>query len=493
MKIPERGAEREALFERLSAYRREDVKWREGRTFGYIYDVGEEVEGVVKEAYALFLSDNALDPTVFPSLMRLENEVVAMMAAHLGGDEEVVGNFTSGGTESILLAVKTARDFARAERGIERPQMVLPLTAHAAFHKAAHYFGVEPVVVPVDGESCKADVGAIEAAITPETILLVASAPSYAHGVVDPVREIGELARKRDLWLHVDACIGGFLLPYFRRLGEEIPDFDFSVPGVTSISVDLHKYAYAAKGASVVLYRNKALRRHQLFACSEWAGYTMINPTVQSTRSGGPMAAAWAVLNYLGEEGYLDIARRLLEGTKEIVAGISALPGLRIVGRPEMTLLAIASDEVSVFHLIDEMKFLGWYLQPQLRCGELPENFHLLIQPSNLPWRGKLIEDLETAVERARKLPRSGAAGQIATFFESLDPNMSSGEGFGELLEAVGIEGTVLPERMAPINEILNVLPRKSANLLLIEFFNELNRYRPIPDESSNGTHPAED
>ncbi|RME51952.1 MAG: aspartate aminotransferase family protein, partial [Deltaproteobacteria bacterium] len=446
---------REAIFEELRRRRSEDVDWREGKTFGYIYDAGKEIEEVAKMAYTTFLSDNALDPTVFPSLMGFENEIVAMIRAHLGGDEEVVGNFTSGGTESILLAVKSARDFAREERGIEHPEMILPVTAHAAFHKAAHYFGVKPVIVPVDPQTFKADVAAMRAAVTPRTALLVASAPSYAHGVVDPVREIGTLALEKDLWLHVDACIGGFLLPYFRRLGEEIPDFDFSVPGVTSLSVDLHKYAYAAKGASVILYRNKALRRYQLFTCSSWAGYTMINPTIQSTRSGGPMAAAWAVLNFVGDAGYLEIARALLRGTEEIVAGIGTIPDLEILGKPEMTLIAVASERVSVFHVIDEMKALGWYIQPQLRCGALPENFHLLIQPSNLPWTKRLIEDLAEATARARQLPRSEVAATIGEQFREISPESLTDEMFEQMLQAAGIEGTTLPERMAEINEIL--------------------------------------
>ena len=234
MKIPQKGIPKEELLAKLETYRADDVDWRSGRTWAYVYDPGKEAEDVIKRAYMMYLTENALDPTAFPSALRLENELVAMARSHLHGDEAVVGNFTSGGTESIMLAVKTARDYARARHPqITAPEIVLPLTAHAAFQKAAHYLGLTPVLVPVDPTSFKADVAATRRALTPNTILLVGSAVSYAHGVVDPIRELGQLALEHDLLLHVDACMGGFLLPYFQRLGAAVPDFDFQVPGVT--------------------------------------------------------------------------------------------------------------------------------------------------------------------------------------------------------------------------------------------------------------------
>jgi glutamate/tyrosine decarboxylase-like PLP-dependent enzyme len=293
MRIPEQGWSRERVFAQLESYRDGDMPWRDGRTWAYIYDPGREAEQVIKDAFSSYLTENGLDPTVFPSSLRMENEVVAMAAAHLSGDEHVVGSFTSGGTESILLAVKAARDWAREHRPeIAEPEILLPETAHAAFQKAAYYLGLKPVLVPVDATSFRADPDAIRNAITPSTILVVGSAISYAHGVVDPIRELGQIALERELLLHVDGCMGAFLLPYFRRLGAKLPDFDFGVPGVTSISMDLHKYAFAAKGASTILYRSKALRKYQMYACSNWTGYTVINPTVQSTKSAGPIAAA---------------------------------------------------------------------------------------------------------------------------------------------------------------------------------------------------------
>jgi glutamate/tyrosine decarboxylase-like PLP-dependent enzyme len=477
MKIPARGLKRELIFQMLEDYRANDTPWKEGRTWAYVYDPGPEAEQVIKQAFTMYLTENALDPTAFPSTMRLENELVAMAAAHLNGDENVVGNFTSGGTESIMLAVKTARDYARAKRSrIRVPEMILPATAHAAFQKAAHYLDVKPVIVPVDPKTFKADVEEIRRAITPNTILLVGSAVSYAHGVVDPIRELGELALQDNLLLHVDACMGGFLLPYFRRLGVAVPDFDFSVPGVTSVSMDFHKYAFAAKGASTVLYRNSELRKYQIYACANWTGYTVINATVQSTKSGGPLAAAWAVLNFIGDNGYLEIARQVLDATQRVASGIERIDGLRLLGRPEMNLVAFTSDSVSVFHIIDEMKQRRWYIQPQLSFQASKENIHLSINPASVKWVDAMLEDLRASVQAARKLGSADLAAAAREMFGSIDPSTLSEETFSQMLGMAGIQGTQLPERMAEINEILNALPPTLRERLLIEFLNDLMR-----------------
>jgi len=477
MQIPEKGWSREQVFERLEAYRADDMPWRDGRTWAYIYDPGPEAESVIKDAFASYLTENGLDPTVFPSALRMENEVVAMAARHLNGDAGVVGNFTSGGTESILLAVKAARDHGREKRGIDAPEMVLPETAHAAFQKAGHYLGVRPVLVPVDPQSFRADPDAVRDAITDRTVLLVGSAISYAHGVVDPIPELGELAAERGLLLHVDGCMGGFLLPYFRRLGDELPDFDFRVPGVTSISMDLHKYAFAAKGASTILYRSKELRKYQMYACSNWTGYTVINPTVQSTKSAGPIAGAWAALHFLGDDGYLEIARKVRDATRRIVEAVDAMADFRVLGRPDMNLLAFASDGVGVFHVVDEMKERGWYVQPQLAFGSSPENIHLSVNPESVRWVEPMLADLEASAEAARTLPSGELAPKIREAFGHLQPEDLDEEVFGGMLRMAGIDGAgELPGRMAEINEVLNALPVPLRERLLVEYLNELFR-----------------
>jgi len=479
MRIPAKGLSRNDLFEKLEAFRAHDMPWRDGRTWAYVYDPGAEAESVIKQAFTMYLSENALDPTVFPSMLHLENELVAMAAAHLQGDADVVGNFTSGGTESLMLAVKTARDYNRARRPhIREPEMVLPITAHASFQKAAHYLDVKPVMVPVDPQTFRADPEAIRRAISPNTILLVGSAISYAHGVVDPIRDIGQIALEHDLLLHVDGCMGGFLLPYFRRLGAPVPDFEFNVPGVTSISMDFHKYAFAAKGASVILYRNKALRRHQIYACSNWTGYTVINPTIQSTKSGGPLAAAWAVLNFFGDEGYLEIARQVLDATRRIADGVEQIEGLRLLGRPDMNLVAFTSDTVSVFHIVDEMKQRGWFVQPQLGFESSKENIHLSINPASVRWVDALLADLRVCVEAAKALPSGTAGAAVREMFGSVDPSALTDETFAQMLGMAGVEGSTLPVRMAGINEILNALPAPLRERLLTEFLNDLMRHR---------------
>ncbi|MFM7202602.1 MAG: pyridoxal phosphate-dependent decarboxylase family protein [Myxococcota bacterium] len=477
MKIPSSPLSEAELYARIQAYRAHDLNAHGGRTWAYVYDSGRpDVAEVARAAYMMFLDENALDPTVFPSLLQMENEVVAMSAHHLNGGPDVVGNFTSGGTESCMLAVKTARDFARATRPhIQRPELILPVTAHAAFHKAAHYLDVVPVLVPVDPVTYKADVEAVRQAITPNTILIVGSAVSYAHGVIDPIEALAALAQSHDLLFHVDGCIGGFLLPYFRRLGAPVPPFDFSVPGVTSISMDLHKYAYAPKGASVVLYRNKELRQHQLFACARWTGYTIINSTIQSTKSGGPVAAAWATLQYMGDQGYLEIAERTLKATRLLLEGIQSIPGLQVLGTPESSLIAFASDELDVFELADVMRQKQWYVQPQLgHMGSKP-NIHLSVTAASLERVETLLHDLREAVDVVRQGAESGASGpELGAALQQLDLANLPPEAFQGLLALAGIQNGRLPERLAGINRLLNLLSPEMNEHLLKVFVNQL-------------------
>jgi len=477
--MPEEGLSREQVMSELKAYRQEDPDWRDGRVFGYVFHADEEAVETIEQAYHMYLWENALDPSVFKSLLKLETEIVAMAANHVRGDAEVVGNFTSGGTESVLLAVKTARDFARKNKPqIKRPEMILPITAHPCFHKAAHYFDIDVVTVPIDQQTLKADVDAVANAITENTILLVGSATCYAFGVCDPIEALGKLAIEHDLLLHVDGCIGGFVLSLYRQLGVDVPAYDFTVPGVTSMSMDLHKYAFAAKGASVVLYKNKELREHQIFTHSGWTGYTIINPTIQSTKSGGPMAGAWAALKTIGRSGYLEYARGLKEATDRFVAGIEAIDGLHMMGNPEICLVAVGSDTVNIFALCDEMKKRNWHIGPQPGAMGIKESSHMTIMPLNVDQIDDLLVDLAEAVEQVRAYENPAMIEQLKTMAATLDVDNLNDDVVNNMLAMVGVGGGGLPDDMAEINAILDALPAPLVDRLLTAFYNDWNRYK---------------
>ena len=407
--FPHHGLDKEQLLEELRNRKAADIRWREGRHFAYIYYPGDEDAAAIREAYEIYFSENGLNPSAFPSLRKLEVEVIEMTADLLGGDAETVGTMTSGGTESILMAVKTAREWARAERPeIDRPEIVLPATAHPAFHKACHYFGLQPVVVPV-GDDYRAIPERISAAISPQTVLLVASAPSYPQGVIDPISDIAALAAERKILCHIDACVGGFILPFLRSLGRPIPPFDLSVPGVTSISADIHKYGYAAKGASVVLYRDSALRKHQFYVYTDWSGGIYGSPAVTGTRPGGAIAAAWTALQYFGREGYEAKARQCLEVVEKIRVAVEDLPDVYILGQPDMTILALASDSVDIYEVGDELGLKGWYLDRQ----QHPACLHLTITPSQVGSVDAFLTDLRAAVEKSQKWSLHGAGKKL--------------------------------------------------------------------------------
>lgn len=467
------GLPADQVLDELRGLRAGDLPTHGGRTLAYVYDSGlSGVDELGAAAHALASSANGLDPTAFPSLLRLENDVVATAAALLGGGPDTVGSVTSGGTESCLLAVQGARD---SRPDLDRPRMVIADTAHAAFHKAAHYFGVEPVVVPVDPATFRADPDAMASAIDSSTVLVVVSAPSYAHGVVDPVAPVAAAAARAGVRCHVDACIGGWVLPHFRRLGVEVPDFDLSVPGVTSLSVDLHKYAYCPKGTSVLLHADAAVRRPQLFASAAWPGYTMLNSTMQSTRSGGPLAAAWAVLRHLGDDGYARLAQRTLAAVRTLRAGIGEIPGLRVLGDPDAALLSVTcDDDLDVFTVADEMTARRWYLQPQFGFGPSPANLHLTVTSANHGSEPELLADLTAAVDAARAAGPVQLAPELVTAIGTLDPDSLTPEQFAGLLTAAGLEGAAVPKRMAEVNTMLSVAPPALRERLLIEFLSAL-------------------
>lgn len=474
MKIPAEGWSRDRVLTELATYKNEDVSLEGGHVFAYGFHADAEIEKTTRQAYLEMLSRNAIDPTSFPSLLRIENDVVRIVADLLQGDAEVVGNVTSGGTESILLAVKTARDKARAEHpDITEPAMVLPQTAHCAFHKAASYFQVKPIISAFDPQSFQADVASMRQAITPETIMLVASAPSYAHGVIDPIEEIGTLALEKNLWLHIDACVGGIPLSILRRSGRGVPRFDFSVQGVTSMSTDMHKYGYSPKGASVVLYRNKSYRRYQIFSSMASTTYALINPTMQSTRSGGPMAGAWAALLHIGESGYRRIIDETLNATQKIRAAVEESGVLRVLGKPDLSLLAITSDQINIFELADEMSERGWYLQPQFSTASSPANLHLTVTYRNAGVVEPFLADLRASIEKLKSQPGVDL-NIVREQVRLLIDGKSEEEAFALLAELGGLGDGSLPKRMAMINSILDALPRSLGEKMLADFANDL-------------------
>ncbi|HND12164.1 MAG TPA: aspartate aminotransferase family protein [Pseudomonadota bacterium] len=396
----------------MQAMRSRDARWRDGRTFSLVYHDTDEHLQLLRDAYSLFLAENALNPMAFPSLRKMETDVVAMCSGLLGGDQQVVGSMTSGGTESLFLAVKTYRDQARKERPqITAPEMVLPTTAHPALLKSAHYLGVKPVLVP-PGPDFRADVAAMAQAITPQTLFLVGSAPAYPHGVIDPIEALSDLALSRGLPLHVDACVGGFLLPFVRKLGFAVPPFDFAVPGVTSMSADLHKYGFAAKGASTVMYRTSELRRHQFYVYSGWPGGLFGSATVLGTRPGGAIAAAWASLNALGESGYLRIARTIMDTTRAFIDGISAIPGLFVLGKPDCGVFAFASSGPDLMAIADQMEDRGWHMDRQ----QLPTAVHLTITPAHAPIVDRYLTDLRETTAYVVEHPELSSQGTAAMY-----------------------------------------------------------------------------
>lgn len=472
MRIPQEGKSKAEIMAALHAYKANDLDWQAGKVFAYTYDPGDEPREVVKEAYGMYLTENALDPTAVPSLLKLETDVVRATITLLGGDENVVGNMSSGGTESIMLAVKTARDHARAEKGITAPQMIVSSTAHGAFHKAAHYLGVELITQPCRPGTFDIDINAMADAITDDTILLVVSAPNYSHGIVEQVEEVAALAQKHDLLCHVDACIGGFFLAVMRENGYAVPPFDWRVPGVTSISCDLHKFGYAAKGASVIMYRDKALRRYQIWANLSTTAYTLINATVQSTRSGGPMAGAWAALHTLGMEGYGEIVTAIMDATDRVKAAIGESDELRLLGEPDMCLLAFTSDAFNIYMLADEMKKRGWYIQPQFSTETTPRNLHMTMQYTVTDKIDAFVADLRACVAICREKPAPDEdllQQMIAPIVAQ--PTMQL---MNQAAEQLGLSAGSLPEEMATINTVLDLIPTPLAEAFLVGFFNDL-------------------
>lgn len=476
--FPSTGKSKDEVLAAMRAARDHDVQWQKGRAFSLVYHAGKDVDDLLKEASLLFFSENGLNPTAFPSLRKFETEIVAMAASLLGGDEDTAGTVTSGGTESLLMAVKTARDWARKNRPeIKEPQMILPITGHPAFEKAAEYFGVKAVHIPVRADY-RADVESARRAVTANTILMIGSAPAYPHGVVDPIRELAGIAHEHGILFHTDACVGGFMLPFVRKLGYHVPDFDLSVPGVTSISADLHKYAYAAKGASVILYKTAELRRHQMFVHTDWPGGIYPSPAMGGTRPGAPIAAAWAVLNYLGESGYLEMTDLVMKAVRRLQEGVNATPGLKVISNPEMSVFAIGSDGLDVYSLADELTKRNWHLDRQ----QFPPTLHMTVQFGHINVVDEFLGDLAEAAKAVRKPSFEKTANawliRIANFLVRILPEAWVTRLMEKVSSLLGGGGD-LPGKTAPMYGLIGSLPnRGDLKEMVLDLLDGMTRYK---------------
>lgn len=476
--LPETGRSGADLLAELAVLTAADLPTRGGSTTAYVYDSGRpEVREAAEQAYLTMMEVNGLDPTAFPSIVTLERQVVGATAARLGGDDTTPGIFTSGGTESIILAVKAARD---ARPDVLAPEIVVPVTAHAAFHKAGRYLRVTVRSAPVDPETYRADPAAIAELCNENTVLVVASAPSYAHGVIDPVAEIAADAAARGIPCHVDACVGGWLLPWLAEAGASVPPFDLSVPGVTSLSCDLHKFGYAPKGASVLLFRDEALRLDAYYACATWPGYSVVNSTIQSSKGAGPLAGAWATLQALGADGYRELGRAALSATRRLISGVEEIEGLTVLGTPEATLVAIGTDPAAgtpldLFALADETRARGFFLQPQLSLDGLPANLHLTLTGVSERGVEDLLAVLRECVDAVRPLGPPTPPADIVDLLGQVDLTELDNASFAALLPAAGVDlSGENAARMAPVNRLLDALPATTREVIVTRFLSAL-------------------
>jgi sphinganine-1-phosphate aldolase len=422
-RLPVKGRAREDILSEMQEINhREHARWEDGFASGAVYHGDPGHIEFLNTVYALNSQANPLHADLWPSATKYEAEIVAMVVAMLNGGPDTqapdaCGTVSSGGTESILLAMKTYRDRARAERGVTEPNMVLPVTAHAAFDKAAQYFGIQPRKVPV-GDDMRGDVSAARELVDDNTVVMVGSAVQFPHGVIDPIEQLAAIASEHGVGFHSDSCLGGFVLPWAERLGYPVPAFDFRVPGVTSISCDTHKFGYAAKGTSCVLYRDRELRAYQYYRTADWPGGLYFSPTFAGSRPGALSAQAWAALVSTGEEGYLDATRRILEAAATIRAGIESMAGLRVLGDPLWVIAFALDDEaaaagLSMYNVLDAMSHKGW----SLNGLQSPPAVHLCVtlrhtQPGVAE---RFLGDLTSAVEQVRSDP--AASGMMAPVY----------------------------------------------------------------------------
>jgi len=472
--------EPEAILDKLRELRTHDAPTHGGHVLSYVYDPGlAALDDLAADAARLMQPVNGLDPTTFGSVAALERDLLGFVRGLLHGDVDVVGTVTTGGTESCLLAVKTARDVWVASNGAAShdgtPRLLMPATAHAAFQKAAHYFGLTLDLMPVS-DTGEVSVDDVESRLGDDVALVVLSAPSYPVAALDPIAEVAKLTAARGIALHVDACIGGLVLPFWRGL----PDWDFAVPGVTSVSADLHKYGYAPKGVSVLLQRGRDRQRMQYFATTRWPGYPVVNPTILGSKSAGPLAAAWAITHALGRDGFQRLADSCQRSTDAVIMAIGKIEGLRVVGTPVGPLLAVAADrsagldgQVDPHHWADAARGMGFILQLQPAAAGIPPTTHLTITPVTESVLPELLGVLTKAADAVRGQPHVDATPLLEGLPELTGPLDS--DTAAAILAGFGIgEGGALPDALAPLLAIIEATPPPLAERLLTELLARL-------------------
>jgi len=406
--LPKEGRSRKEILKELKEMQTSEIKkWKEGYVSGAVYHGDNDHIEYMNEAYSLHSQSNPLHTDLWPSASKFESEIISMTGRMLSETapesvrSEICGSVTSGGSESILLAMKAYRDMAEVERGVKNPEMVAPTTAHAAFDKAAQYFKIKLRKVPVDA-SFRADITEFKKALNSNTVVAIGSAPAFPHGIPDRIAEMSEIARAKKIPFHTDACLGGYILPFAKKLGYPVPEFDFSLPGVTSISVDTHKYGYAAKGTSVILYRTPQIRHHQFFTVTNWPGGMYFSPTFAGSRPGGLSAACWAALTSIGEKGYLEAAKKIMATADYVKAEINKIPELKLLGDP-LYVIAFASNTVDIYKVMEQMTHKGYSLNGLHR----PACVHiaLTLRHAEPGIKERFIEDLKAAVSYVKANP----------------------------------------------------------------------------------------
>ncbi len=394
-KFPEHKRSEVEILSSLEAFKKDDLQWKKGRAFSYVYYAEDAITETLKKAYVSYFSENALNPSAFPSLLRMENEVVSMCLDLFDAHENATGNMTSGGTESILMALKSAKEYAKIHKPhIKEPEVLLPISAHPAFDKGCDYFGLNPKKIELT-DDFRVHVKEIERAITNNTILIVASAPSYPQGVIDPIPAIGNIAKAQNILFHVDACVGGFVLPFM----ETRTPWNMAVEGVTSMSADIHKYGFASKGSSVILYNDPELRKAQYYVYTDWPGGMYGSPAILGTKPGGAIAVAWSILHLLGSEGYREKVKTSLDVARQFRDRISAYKDLQVWGNPDMCIFSFGSERFNIYELGDEMHLKGWLMDRQ----QNPSALHLSISPFHTHIINDFFEDFEVAYKKAKR------------------------------------------------------------------------------------------